>query len=226
MKKTMKQFPKTMQPRERGFALGVDSLNDSELLAIILRTGSVKLSALELAQSILIKEGSLSSLAELGLQELMTYEGIGQVKAIEILASLALGRRMIEEKKPIRPIIHCPSDAAHIVREDMKRLNKENFKIMVLNTKNHVVAVETVSIGNLNSSIVHPRELFRQAIRHSAAGIILVHNHPSGDTTPSQEDIQITSRIVEAGKIMGIEVLDHIIVGGDDYLSFREKELL
>lgn len=226
MKKTMKQFPKELQPRERGYAHGVNSLNNTELLAIILRSGTRELSAMELAHRILLGEGTLSNMLELGIEQLMNYEGVGQVKAISILASLELGKRMMEEKKPDRPIIHSPGDAAMIVMEEMKRLKKENFRIMALNTKNHVVAVETISIGNLNSSIVHPRELFRQAIRHAAAGIILVHNHPSGDSTPSREDLLITERIVEAGKIMGIEILDHIIVAGDGYLSFREEDIL
>ena len=181
---------------------------------------------MELAHKILLDEESLSDILELGVEELRRYEGVGKVKAISILASLELGKRMSEEKKPSRPIIHSPGDAATIVMEEMKRLKKENFRMMALNTKNHVVAVETISIGNLNSSIVHPRELFRQAIRHAAAGIILVHNHPSGDATPSQEDLLITERIVEAGRIMGIEVMDHIIVAGDGYLSFREEDLI
>ncbi len=226
MKKTMKQFPKELQPRERGYTHGISSLTNTELLAIILRSGTRELSAMELAHRILLKEGTLSNIMELGVEELIQYEGVGQVKAISILASLELGKRMLDEKKPERPIIHSPNDAAMIVMEEMKRLKKENFRIMALNTKNHVVAVETISIGNLNSSIVHPRELFRQAIRHAAAGIILVHNHPSGDSTPSREDLLITERIVEAGKIMGIEVLDHIIVAGDGYLSFREEDIL
>jgi DNA repair protein RadC len=226
MRKTMKQFPKELQPRERGYEHGTVSLTNTELLAIILRTGSKDLSALELAHKILLGEGSLGDILELGVEELRKYEGVGKVKAISILASLEMGKRMSKEKKPDRPIIHSPGDAAFIVMEEMKRLKKENFRMMALNTKNHVVAVETISVGNLNSSIVHPRELFRQAIRHAAAGIILVHNHPSGDTTPSQEDLLITERIVEAGQIMGIEVLDHIIVAGDGYLSFKEEDLI
>ena len=226
MKKTMKEFPCELQPRERGYKYGVERLSNTELLAIVLRTGSKEHSAIELAHTILREEGSLEALLERGVEELSTYAGVGRVKAIGVLAALELGRRMTQEKKPHTPVIHCPGDAAMVVMEEMKRLRKESFRMMELNTKNHVVAVETISIGNLNSSIVHPRELFRQAIRHAAAGIILVHNHPSGDATPSQEDLSITKRIVEAGQIMGIEVLDHIIVAGDGYLSFREEDLI
>lgn len=225
MKKTMKDFPKEVQPRERGYRYGIKGLNNAELLAIIIRTGSLKKSALELAQHILVEKDSLRKIHALSLEELQGFSGVGKVKAITVLAALELGMRMGEEKRGSFDVIHSPSDAAQLVMEDMQDLKKENFRMMALNTKNHVVALETISVGNLNSSIVHPRELFLEAIRHSAAGIILIHNHPSGDTRPSPEDLQLTERIVEAGKLMGIEVLDHIIVG-DGYLSFREEDLL
>ncbi len=226
MRKTMKEYPREMQPRERAWKSGVGALTNAELLAIVLRTGTPACTALELAHRILAREKSLNRIHEMSLGELGRYPGMGRVKALCLQASLQLGRRMLAEQTPEYPVIKSPGDAADIVMEEMRHLKKENFRMIALNTKNHVLAVETISVGNLNSSIVHPRELFREAIRHSAAGIILVHNHPSGDTDPSPEDIQITQRIVDAGRIMGIEVLDHLIVGGNGYLSFREQDIL
>jgi len=226
MGKTMKQLPREIQPRERAMRDGIQSLSNMELLAVVLRTGNSSMNSLELASRILAETGGLNRLREQGVRELCRYPGMGQVKALTLLCALELGSRLNREKIPDYTMIRSPQDAAQVVMEDMRHLKKENFRIIILDTKNHVLAVETISVGSLNSSIVHPRELFREAIRHCAAGVILVHNHPSGEVTPSPEDLQVTTRLVEAGRIMGIEVMDHLIIGRDSYLSFREEDLI
>ncbi len=226
MKKTMKQLPPELQPRERALRDGVEVLSNAELLAVLLRTGNGQETAAELAGNILVGEGSLQGIREAGRSGLCRYPGMGAVKALTLLCALELGRRALEESRPRPSRISSPHDAAQIVMEDMKRLRKENFRLVILDTKNQVLGVETVSVGSLNSSIVHPRELFYHAIRHSAAGIILVHNHPSGDPTPSEEDISVTRRLTEAGTIMGIQVLDHLVIGNPGYFSFREEGLI
>lgn len=225
----IKDLPREARPRERMQKYGAAALSDAELLALLIRTGTKAESALVLAQRVLKGDGGKTGLefvAEASLEELSKVKGIGLAKAVQIKAAVELGRRISSCFKDYDVVISSPVDVKKLLMEEMRYLDKEYFKVVMLNVKNRVISVENISIGSLNSSIVHPREVFKPAIKRSSAAVILVHNHPSGDTTPSREDIEITRRLVEAGKILGIEVLDHIIFGNSDYLSFKEKGLL
>ncbi|MTI85601.1 MAG: JAB domain-containing protein [Firmicutes bacterium] len=173
----------------------------------------------------LLKQG-LRAMADMTLEEFMSLPGIGRERAVRLTAAFDLARRMARIMPENRSEIRSPEDAASLVMEDMRYLNREHFVVLLLNTKNHVIARELISIGTLNSSSVHPRELFKPAIRRSAASIILVHNHPSGDPEPSTGDCKVTERLVEIGELMGIEVLDHLVIGDQRFVSFKQKGLL
>ncbi|MGQ9556523.1 MAG: RadC family protein [Desulfurispora sp.] len=223
---TVKDMPRELRPREKLLDCGVDRLSDSELLAIILRTGSREKSAIELAGSIIAAFGGLRQLLDASMEELCAIGGVGLAKAAQIKAALEVGRRVALSSYGLRPVIRSPQDAAGMVMEEMRHLDREHFVVLLLNTKNQVLAREVVAVGTLSSSTVHPRELFKLAIRRSAAAVILLHNHPSGDPWPSPEDIQVTQRLLEAGRIIGIEVLDHIIIGDNKYISLKAENLL
>jgi DNA repair protein RadC len=219
----LRDVPNEERPRERMLQFGAQALSNAELLAILLRTGTYAESAVRLAQKVLIESGSLRNLVDMSLDQLVQIKGIGSAKALQIQASIELGRRLARTSMNEKITIRSPQDVASYLMEDLRYLQKEHFVCLFLNTKNHVIAQETLSMGSLNASIVHPREVFRAAIKRSSAAIICVHNHPSGDPTPSPEDIQITARLVEAGQIIGIEVLDHIILGDQNFISLKEK---
>lgn len=223
--KRIKDIPNRLRPRERSLEVGFKNLSDQEVLAIILRNGYREHSSVDVAISLLKKHGSIKSISRLYVDELCEHKGIGKDKAITLLASFELARRceVIEDE---RIVITSSKDASLVLESNLKGLSKEHFQILMLNTKNHLIGVATISIGSLNSSIVHPRELFRTAIKRSAASIILAHNHPSGDATPSREDIEVTKRIKNAGDLVGIDVLDHIIIGDNCYYSFKEEKIL
>lgn len=219
----MKDFPKEERPRERFIQYGAESLSNQELIALVLRTGTKEASVLTLAQRVLSHFGNLRMLKEATLEELTKINGIGPAKAIQLLTSIELGRRIVSTTAEERYVIRSPEDGANYVMEEMRFLRQEHFVCLYLNTKNQVIHKQTIFIGSLNSSIVHPREVFREALRRSAASIICLHNHPSGDPTPSREDIEVTKRLSECGKLIGIEVLDHIIIGDKRYVSLKEK---
>jgi DNA repair protein RadC len=219
----LRDVPNDERPRERMQQFGAQALSNAELLAILLRTGTYAESAVRLAQKVLIEAGSLRNLVDMSMEQLKTIKGIGPAKALQVQASIELGRRLARTSMHEKISIRSPQDAASYLMEDLRYLQKEHFVVLFLNTKNHVVAQETLSMGSLNASIVHPREVFRAAIKRSSASIICVHNHPSGDPSPSPEDIAMTSRLVEAGQIIGIEVLDHIILGDQNFVSLKEK---
>jgi DNA repair protein RadC len=219
----LRDVPSDERPRERMQQFGAQALSNAELMAIILRTGTFAESAVRLAQKVLLEAGSLRNLVDMSMDQLKTIKGIGSAKAMQIQASIELGRRLARTSMADTVTIRSPQDVAAYLMEDLRYLQKEHFVVLFLNTKNHVVAQETLSMGSLNASIVHPREVFRAAIKRSSASIICVHNHPSGDPTPSPEDIAMTSRLVEAGQIIGIEVLDHIILGDQNFVSLKEK---
>jgi DNA repair protein RadC len=219
----LRDVPNDERPRERMQQFGAQALSNAELLAILLRTGTYSESAVRLAQKVLIEAGSLRNLVDMSTDQLMTIKGIGSAKAMQIKASVELGRRLARTSLSDTVTIRSPQDVSDYLAEDLRYLQKEHFVCLFLNTKNHVIAQETLSMGSLNASIVHPREVFRAAIKRSSASIICVHNHPSGDPTPSPEDIQMTARLVEAGQIIGIEVLDHIILGDQNFVSLKEK---
>ncbi|WP_033828294.1 RadC family protein [Bacillus andreraoultii] len=222
----IKDFPKEERPRERFINQGPSSLSNQELLAIILRTGTRKESVLQLSQRILSEFQGFRMLMDATLEELTKIKGVGEAKAIQLLAAFELGKRIANLKKEDRYVIRSPEDGANYVMEEMRFLTQEHFVCLFLNTKNEVIHKQTIFIGSLNASIVHPRELFKEAFRRSAASMICLHNHPSGNPTPSREDIEVTKRLVECGKILGVEVLDHIIIGDKRYVSLKEKGYL
>jgi DNA repair protein RadC len=220
---TMREVPNEERPRERMLQYGSQVLSNAELLAILLRTGTYSESAVTLAQRILSECGDFRSLVDMSRDQLTQIKGIGNAKALQIQASIELGRRLARSTHNEAVTIRSPESVANLMREELRYLQKEHFVCLFLNTKNHVIGQETLSMGSLNASIVHPREVFRAAIKRSSASIICVHNHPSGDPTPSPEDIQLTHRLVEAGSIIGIEVLDHIIIGDFKFVSLKEQ---
>ncbi|WP_028543575.1 RadC family protein [Paenibacillus taiwanensis] len=222
----LRDLPLEERPRERMMKAGAEALSHAELLAILLRTGTKNESAVLVAQRVMNRIGSLSRLADLSLIELTQIRGIGTAKALELQACLELGRRMARSRMLETASIRRPEDAAELVMESMRHLKREHFVCIYLNTKNRVLAQETISVGTLDASLVHPREVFRAAIRHGAASLICIHNHPSGDPTPSREDIEITRRLIEAGVLVGIEVLDHLIIGDNQYVSLKEQSLV
>ncbi|MDQ7794010.1 MAG: DNA repair protein RadC [bacterium] len=219
---TIKELPPEERPRERLALCGAQALATTELVAILLETGSARRSALDLARGLLAEAGGLRCLAEQGYHELQRLPGIGPAKAAKLKAALELGRRLAGSSAS-RARISCPSDAGQLLMEEMRYLDREHFRVILLNTKNHVIGVEQVSVGSLASSVVHPREVFKGALARSAAAVILVHNHPSGDPAPSREDLDVTGRLVEAGRLLGVEVLDHIVIGDNAFVSLREK---
>jgi len=221
----IKDMPESMRPRERLMAGGEHSLSDTELLAIIIGNGTANLSALDLARHILVQHGSLRYLKETSLEELMEHKGIGPAKAVNIKAAIEIGRRIsLDVRNKIS--IKSPEDIKNMVMEDMRYLDREYFRVMYLDRKGGLISMENVSIGGLHSALVHPREVFKPAIKKSAASVILIHNHPSGDPSPSREDLDLTKSLIEAGKHLGIEVLDHIVIGESAYCSMRGQQLI
>lgn len=211
------------RPRERLIRSGAGSLSNQELVAILLRTGTQQESVLQLANTLLNTFSQLQDLRESTVEELTQIKGIGEAKAVQLLAAAELGKRLYRTEPRERYKIRSPEDAANYVMTDLTALTQEHFVAIFLNVKNEVLHKQTIFIGSLNSSIVHPRDVFREAFKRSAASMIIFHNHPSGDTTPSREDIEVTKRLVDAGAIMGIDVLDHIIIGDQKFLSLKDK---
>ncbi|MCJ8013798.1 DNA repair protein RadC [Paenibacillus sp. KQZ6P-2] len=222
----LRDIPHQERPRERMLQYGAGALSHAELLAILLRTGTRKESAIHLAQRILKQVGSMRRLVDMSIQELMAIKGIGSAKAVQLKAGIELGQRLARSRFEDPVVIRSPRDAAEVLMEQLRYLQKEHFVCLFLNTKNHIIAQETLSIGSLNASIVHPREVFRAAMKCSSASLVCAHNHPSGDPTPSPEDISLTSRLKEAGEIVGIEVLDHLIIGDGEFVSLKEQGLM
>jgi len=224
---TIKDLPEDERPREKLYKYGVRSLSNSELLAIIIRTGSREKTAIELCQRLLASDkDGISFLSDASIEEITKIKGLGKCKAAQILAAVEIGNRIKANKDGNKIRIASPRDVSNVLMDEMKILKKEYFKIVMLNTKNQIIGIENISIGSLNSSIVHPREVFKEAIKRSSASIILAHNHPSGDPTPSKEDINITKRLIEGGEILGIKVLDHIIIGNNIYVSLKERDII
>jgi DNA repair protein RadC len=220
----MRDLPAEEKPRERLEQHGARALSSGELLALILRSGGRGVSALDLGREIMKRFGSLSALDRATLEELQSVRGLGRAKAIEIKAALELGRRLTMGGPPHRPTVSGPSDAAELLAE-MGSLDQEHFKVVLLDTKNHVLGDHYVYKGSLNSSFVRAADVFREAVRRNCASIIIAHNHPSGDPTPSAEDIKVTRQLAEAGKLLEVEVLDHLIMAGHRWTSLREAGL-
>ncbi|HHY99575.1 MAG TPA: DNA repair protein RadC [Sedimentibacter sp.] len=223
---TIKSIPADDRPQEKLLKYGANTLSNSELIAVILRTGTKEENVVRLAQRILKEDGKgLRNIAEGTIEKFKSYKGINDVKASKLMALAEISKRMSSLK--IEKIkISSPDDAAVIMMEEMRYYQKEYFKIILLDTKNNVKKISEISVGSLSSSIVHPREVFYEAVVNLASSIILVHNHPSGECEPSNEDIVLTNRLDECGKILGIKILDHIIIGDGVYFSFKEEGLL
>jgi len=210
-------------PREKLERVGPEALADEELLAILLRTGYEGMNVLEVSRAILQAHGP-GDLLDLNLEGLTGIKGIGRAKGAGLVAGFEFARRALKQGMGIAPSISHPCDAVGLLA-DIKDRRKEHFVAIFLNARNQIICREEVSIGSLNASLVHPREVFMPAVGSAAASVILAHNHPSGDVTPSREDIELTRRMVQAGEIMGIEVLDHIIIGAERFLSMKEANL-
>lgn len=221
----MRDLPEFERPVERMERKGAESLSDAELLAIILRTGSSGQNVLDLCRQMLQKF-DIKRLSRTSLNQLKKFNGIGKVKASQIAACFELARRLeCFESRNLKKI-KSSKDAVSLLKSELSTLNKEHFRCLYLDSRNNLIRNETVSIGSLNASLIHPREIFKIALMESASAIILVHNHPSGDPTPSEEDAKITKEIMDAGRLMGIEVLDHVIIGNRKYFSFADENLI
>jgi DNA repair protein RadC len=218
----MEEMPVEDRPRERLRSLGAEVLSVRELLAIVIGHGSRCRGTLDLADDLIASFESLRELGGASVERLAKVGGIGYATASRVRAAVELGRRIVKSDRGNRKTVRCPEDAAGLVMEDMKHLQREHFKVILLDSKNAVISVETVSVGTVNASIVHPREALRPALEKSATSMVLVHNHPTGSVAPSREDILITKRFEKCGRILGIDVLDHIIIGDGSFKSLKE----
>jgi len=213
------------RPRERLTALGPQALTNAELIAILLRVGVVGENAVEVGQRLLKKFGGISGLHRASTKELMEQHGIAEAKAAQIKAAIELGRRLTLESPEERASINSPADAATLVQYEMSALEQEHLRVILLDRRNHVLEIVEVYKGSVNSSQVRVGELFKDAIRTNSSAIIIVHNHPSGDPTPSPDDVAVTRAIVQAGKLLDIEVLDHMVIGQGKWVSLKERGL-
>jgi DNA repair protein RadC len=204
---------------------GPEALSSAELLGILFGAGTKESTAVELAGQVISESGDLFGLHGVSVHDLLGLHGIGEARACTILAAVEFGKRLGRVRNPGRPVISSPADVDGLLRGRIANLDRENFVAVLLNTKNEVIGFPTISVGTLSASLVHPREVFKPAIRASAASIVLAHNHPSGKVGPSREDREVTRRLTEAAQIIGIEVLDHVILG-DGYFSMKEHEIL
>ncbi len=220
----IKELAREERPRERLIRHGKDRLSNAELIALLLGSGTAKMSAVDLGNRILAEGGrGLASLADMSFGELIQIDGVGEAKACRIIAGLELARRISAAKAHELGRVTSPGDVASMFMEKMRYYKKEFFNVLLIDSKGNVIKEENISVGDLSSSIVNPRESFAGAVKSSAAAVVFVHNHPSGDPSPSGEDLDVTERLKKAGSILGINVLDHIIIGDGVYVSLREK---
>ena len=220
-------IPKNERPMEKLLKYGADDLANAELLAVLLRSGTKGGNIISLSTRLLSDVGGLDGLLHINLEEIKKIKGIKEVKACQIIAMMELFRRFRTLRSQNDDFkISSPKDISMLLINEMNNLNQEVLKLILLNTKNTVIGVKDVFKGSLNSSIVHPREIFREAVQRGSANIIICHNHPSGDPTPSKEDINVTLRIKQCGDLMGIKLLDHIIIGNNNYISLKEKGII
>ena len=223
---SIREWPICERPRERFHTLGSSALSNAELLAILLSSGSIGRTAIDIARDLITRFKGLRKIASADVEELTGVEGIGEAKAVKVLAALELGKRMVREKGEVRVRLGSPTEVYQHLKPVLQDLKVEVFKVLVVNTRNDLLGELTVARGGPSYSTVHPGEVFRQAILKSASGIILAHNHPSGDPSPSKEDRELTIRLKEAGNLLGILVQDHVIVGDHRYVSFLECDLM
>ena len=221
----IRDLPVDLRPRERIIYTGAGSLSNAELVAIILRMGGRGENVIRMAERLLSQFGGLPGLAQAGFDELCQVHGIGTAKAAQIKAALELGRRLMATAPHERPQVRSPADVANLLMLEMGLLEQEHLRAVLLDTKNVVLRVANVYAGNLNTAVVRVGEVFREAIRANCASIIVVHNHPGGDPTPSPEDVRVTEQLVEAGRLLDIEVLDHLVIGRNRYVSLKERGL-
>lgn len=222
----MNEIREEERPYEKCLKHGPGNLTNTELLAILLRTGTKGMNALELARTLLMSSDSILAIHQLTLQKLLKIKGIGKVKAIQILCLSELARRLAKASAKEGLLFSKPSSIAEYYMEDMRHQKQEYMKLLMLNTKGKLIGESDISKGTVNASLVSPRELFIEALEYGAVSIILLHNHPSGDPTPSQNDFSITKQVKEAGELIGIELWDHIIIGNNCYFSFAEEQMI
>ena len=222
----IRDLPQGERPRERLRNYGARHLSNTELIAILLRTGMQGENVLSLASRILSRFNGLSGLGKASYAELCGERGLSEAKVSQLLAALELGKRFVSQSPEERATISSPQDVANLLQTDMSVLDQEHLRVLLLNTRNEVLAIQEIYVGNVNSSVVRAAEVFRPAVRENAPSIIVVHNHPSGDPTPSPQDISITKELIDSGKMLGIELLDHVVLGnGDRYVSLNERGL-
>jgi DNA repair protein RadC len=221
----IKDLPVGERPRERLARLGEGALSTAELLAIILRTGVGGESVLDMATRLIYQYGGLPGLARASVAELRAEKGMGEAKTAQLKAALELGRRMLLASPEDRFVIRSPADVAQLLMAEMSHLEQEHFQVLYLDTRNRLLGSETVYVGSLNASHIRVGEVFRDAVKRNCAAIIVAHNHPSGDPTPSPEDVEVTRQLVAAGNLLDIELLDHLIIGQQRFVSLRERGL-
>ena len=218
----LKDQPASERPRERLVAHGAANLGNAELIAILLRTGLKGMNAVEVGRQLLARFGSLQQLALASVDDLKKVKGIGRDKAVTLVAAFALARRMEQERREESPVLDNPVTVVSFMRESNRLKNVEAFQVLLLNTRKKLIRVEEISEGTLDTILVHPREVFRCAIIAAAASIVVIHNHPSGESTPSEADIKVTRDLIRAGQLLKIELIDHVVVGNQNHSSLRE----
>jgi len=222
---TIHDLPSGERPRERLQYYGSEALSTAELLAIVLRTGVGGENVIRVAERLLARYNGLAGLAQASFGELTNEYGVGPAKVAQLKAAFELGRRLLATAPHERPCVRSPADAANLLMMEMGLLEQEQLRVILLDTRNHVLAIPTVYIGSLNTAVIRVGELFRAAIKANCAAMIVAHNHPSGDPTPSPEDVEVTKRIVQAGQLLDIQVLDHLVIGRQRYVSLKERRL-
>ena len=220
----VREWPESERPREKLARHGADALSTAELLAIILRTGTAQEDVVTLSQRLLVEHGGIAGLADCTMTELVALSGLGMTKGVQLKAALDLGRRLMVAGAA-RVQVHAPRDVADLLMAEMGLLPQEVMRTVLLNTKNHVIASPVIYQGSANTAVLRVGELFREAVKHNAVSLILVHNHPSGDPTPSPEDVAVTRAVVAAGKLLDIDVLDHLVIGQQRFVSLKERGL-
>jgi len=222
---TIHDLPEGTRPRERLARLGPQALSDAELIAIILRSGAQGINVIDLATDLMRHYRTLAALAQASFSELQQHHGIGEAKAAQIMAAIELGRRVMRAAPEARPRVDSPETVARLLLSELAYADQEYVKVVLIDTRNQVIATPTVYKGTLNTTSIRIGEIFKEAIRRNAAAIIVAHNHPSGDPTPSPEDVILTRRIVQAGELLHIDVLDHLILGHDRWVSMKDRRL-
>ena len=221
----IKELPDSSKPRERLLYYGVENLSNADLLGIILRTGTKESNAVDIANYILNKVGNINNLANIGVRELSKFKGVGNVKAITILAAIEFGKRVTNKEITLRMPLTNSYSVHEAFKSSFKNLKQEKLLAIFLDTKKRLINYKTLFVGTIDKTIIHPREIFNEAIKYSASGIIIMHNHPSGSLVPNKDDINTTKNLIESGRLLGIPLLDSIITNGEEYYSFNDEDI-